>query len=35
MAQANVHPQTIDLNDVYENMNIQTGYEHHSKFWKA
>lgn len=29
------HPstQTINLNEVYDHMNVQTGYEHHSKFW--
>jgi len=26
--------KTIDLEDVYDKMALQTGYEHHSKFWR-
>jgi hypothetical protein len=26
--------KTVDLGEVYDKMNVQTGYEHHSKFWK-
>lgn len=26
--------KTIDLAEVYDKMAVQTGYEHHSKFWK-
>lgn len=25
--------KTIDLSEEYDKMNLQTKYEHHSKFW--
>ena len=31
--QAEQNKKTIDLDDEYSAMNVQTGYEHHSKYW--
>jgi hypothetical protein len=25
--------KTVDLEEVYDKMAVQTGYEHHSKYW--
>lgn len=38
IATAEVNHKTIDLGDVYDKMNLQTGfehYQHHSKYYQA
>lgn len=33
--QSKAASKTVDLGEVYDKMAVQTGYEHHSKYWQA